>query len=198
MSIVVLVSGGMDSTLMTVMANEKRIEIHPLFINYGQLAKERELSACKMIFKNLNLPKVKEVDLSGMGKLIRCGLTDPSFDIKEQAFLPGRNMLFLLSGASYAYQVNATSVAIGLLNEEMSIFPDQTKEFVMQAQKTLSLSMDRPISIITPLIEFNKSDVVILAKEKGIANTYSCHAGTAEPCGVCIACQEYQLNLGEN
>jgi len=198
MSIVTLVSGGMDSTLITVLACEEGIEVYPLFINYGQLARDRELAACKESFEKLNLPEIREVNLAGMGDLIHCGLTDPSFDIKEQAFLPGRNMLFLLSGASYAYQVGATGVAIGLLNEEMSIFPDQTKEFITQAQKTLSLSMGWPIDLLTPLIEFNKADVVALAEQKGITNTYSCHAGTAEPCGVCIACQEYQFNLGEN
>ncbi|MEW8335294.1 MAG: 7-cyano-7-deazaguanine synthase [Candidatus Thiodiazotropha sp.] len=194
MSIVVLTSGGMDSTLMAVMAKEEGIDIHPLFVNYKQLARERELAACIASFKELNLPEVKEVDLSGMGELIRCGLTDPEFDIKEQAFLPGRNLLFLLVGASYAYQVGANGVAIGLLNEEMSIFPDQTKSFVEQAQNLLSFTMDWPIEIITPLMEFDKEDIVALAKEKGITNTYSCHAGTEEPCGVCIACQEYQFN----
>jgi len=43
--------------------------------------------------------------------------------------MPGRNMMFLLIGGAYAYQVGAAAVAIGLLNEASSIFPDQTKDF---------------------------------------------------------------------
>lgn len=197
MSIVALTSGGLDSTLMAVLASEEGLEVHPLFINYGQLAKQREFAACTAAFRKLDLPEVKEVNLSGFGDLIHCGLTDPNYHIKEQAFLPGRNMLFLLVGASYAYQVGATGVAIGLLNETWSIFPDQTRDFISQAQETLSLAMDWPIQIIAPLMDCNKEEVVALAEEKGISSTYSCHAGTEVPCGNCIACQEYQYGQGD-
>ena len=35
MSIVVLASGGLDSTLISVMAEEEGVETFPLFIDYG-------------------------------------------------------------------------------------------------------------------------------------------------------------------
>jgi 7-cyano-7-deazaguanine synthase len=37
---------------------------------------------------------------------------------------------------------------------------------------------------------FNKGDILKLAKIRGISNTYSCHSGTKEPCGICISCLE--------
>ena len=49
------------------------------------------------------------------------------------------------------------------------------------------------IKILTPLRSFYKQDVVALAKEKKIFDTYSCHSGSKMPCGKCIACEEYNF-----
>ena len=191
MSIVSLVSGGLDSTLMAVLAKEAELTIYPLFINYGQISYDRELAACKFVLNKFKLPYPEIADVSGIGELIPCGLTDPQMHIFEDAFLPGRNMLFLLLGASYAYKMNANSVAIGLLDESVSIFPDQTKDFTDEAESLISRAYGRNINILTPLISFTKDDVIELAKEKGISNTYSCHSGKDNPCGKCIACKEF-------
>jgi 7-cyano-7-deazaguanine synthase in queuosine biosynthesis len=42
MGIVTLVSGGYDSTLMSLMAHEEGILLHPLFVDYGQLGATKE------------------------------------------------------------------------------------------------------------------------------------------------------------
>jgi len=106
---------------------------------------------------------------------------------------PGRNLLFLLLGATYACSVGANSISIGLLHEDLSIFPDQTKEFITKTQDLISIITGRDLQILTPLMDFMKIDVVALAKKKGITGTYSCHAGGAQPCGECIACKEYNF-----
>lgn len=190
MSIVVLVSGGMDSTLMSVMAKEQGIEQFPLYINYGQLSYEREWSACKTLHEKLKLPKPLKMNLSGFGKAIESGLTSKTKDLKKDAFLPGRNLLFLLAGSSYAFQKGAPAVAIGLLNEDKSIFPDQTSIFLENAQRTISMSYGREIKILAPLMMFNKGDVINISKRHGIRGTYSCHSGGEQPCGKCISCLE--------
>jgi len=197
MSIVTLVSGGLDSSLMTILARDEGIEVHPLFIDYGQRARVRELRACMHIFESFKLPKPRVADLSGIGKLIRCGLTSPDLDVRKDAFLPGRNLLFLLVGASHAYQLGASAVAIGLLSEEAAIFPDQTNEFVASAERTLKVALGWPIKIITPLMGFTKSEVVAVSHQFGITNTYSCHVGKDKPCGACISCLEYETEEGK-
>jgi 7-cyano-7-deazaguanine synthase len=141
----------------------------------------------------IGLPTPKIAELNGYGQLIRSGLTDPTQRILEDAFTPGRNMLFLLTAAAYAYQVGADAVSIGLLNEASSLFPDQTSEFVRRSEDMISLCLGRKIRVLTPLSAFQKRDVVMLANSKGISSTYSCHAGAAEPCGACIACNEFKF-----
>jgi 7-cyano-7-deazaguanine synthase len=191
MSIVTLVSGGLDSTVMALLTREEGLTQFPLFIDYGQLSLEKELSACLYNFRRYGLPTPKIVRLGGYGALLSSGLTDSSKRIFEDAFLPCRNLMFLTVGLAYAHQCGAQAVAIGLLDEAFSLFPDQTKAFVKDAEALISKSLGHPVRILTPLMSFSKAEVLSIAKAKGINGTYSCHAGTDTPCGVCVACREY-------
>ena len=193
MSVVTLVSGGLDSTLIAKLAQEEGLTQYPLFIDYGQRARERELSACRHAMSELGLPEPKVADLSGFGALIHSGLTDSSLDIVKDAFTPGRNMLFILTAAAYAVQMNADAISIGLLHESASIFPDQTSAFLEDAEALINRCMNRDIKLLAPLASFRKSDVVALAKLKGIGATYSCHTGNENACGSCIACREFEM-----
>ncbi len=190
MSVVTLVSGGIDSVLMAIMMKEEAIQQFPLFIDYGQLCVKNEWSACMALHKKHDLPKPVKMDMSGFGKVIASGLTNKSKDVKNEAFLPGRNLLFLLAGSSYAYQQSADAVAIGFLNENVSFFPDQTSKFLENAQRTISLTLGKEMKFLAPLMVFNKGDVIKLARKRNIIGTYSCHAGSDEPCGRCISCLE--------
>jgi len=190
--IVPLVSGGLDSTLMTLMAVESGYTVYPLFVDYGQRSRNQELAACRRLFLERHLPEPKVADISGYGALISSGLTDLRKDVFLDAFLPGRNLMFILIAAAYAYQVQARAIAIGLLDERSSIFPDQTRSFVTSAEKLISTALSAKLLVLTPLMSLTKADVVRLAKRRGLTRTYSCHLGQPEPCGVCVACREYQ------
>jgi 7-cyano-7-deazaguanine synthase len=192
MSIVTLVSGGLDSTLVAKLAQEEGIKQYPLFVDYGQRSCDRELAACRRAMIDLNLSEPKVANLSGYGELIHSGLTDPHLHVVQDAFTPGRNMLFLLTAAAYAYQVGADAVSIGLLHESDSLFPDQTSAFLQAAENLIKRCMGRNIKVIAPLSTFHKADVVALAKLKSIQNTYSCHMGGENACGECIACNEFK------
>lgn len=190
MGIVTLVSGGYDSTLMSLMAHEEAILLHPLFVDYGQLGAEKEWQVCKFLHEKYKLPEVTRMNISGFGKTIPSGITNVNMRINEDAFLPGRNLLLLLAGASYAYRIQAESVAIGLLNPANHLFPDQTKEFIEQCERMVEIAIGKSIVILTPLIEFSKADVLEMARVRGLEGTYSCHAGGDTPCGKCVACIE--------
>lgn len=197
MSFVNLVSGGLDSTLIGVMAKQEHIDQFPLFIDYGQRAASREWATCQAVHKNLGLPDPTKMDLSGFGRVIISGLTNAELDVKKEAFTPGRNLMFLLMGSAYAYQLGVSSVAIGLLAEQFSLFPDQRPPFLAQAEAAIEAAMGRRIKVLTPLIEFGKADVVRLANKMDLSGTYSCHTGDLQSCGHCIACLEFQFNEGE-
>lgn len=176
---------------MALLTKEEGIVQYPLFINYGQLSKDKEMKTCLINFERYQLPTPKIIQLSGYGELLSSGLTDPEKRIFEDAFLPCRNLMFLTIGAAYAHQTNSNAVSIGLLDEAFGLFPDQTKSFIRDTELLVSKALGRSINVLTPLMSFTKADVVNLAREKQISGTYSCHAGTDIPCGVCVACREY-------
>lgn len=192
MKLVTLVSGGLDSMLMSILATEQDFELFPLFIDYGQLGSKLEWNACVNNHLKHNLPTPKKLIIPGFGKLIHSGLTDKKLRVREDAFLPGRNTLFLLAASSYAYQVQSQNIAIGLLNDKFKLFPDQSAEFIQSAENFISMQLNYEIKILTPLMDFNKAEVIELAKSKKISKTYSCHSGNPKPCGVCISCQEIE------
>ncbi|KTW17286.1 7-cyano-7-deazaguanine synthase [Sphingomonas sanguinis] len=193
MSVVTLVSGGLDSSLVALLAKEEGLEQFPLFVDYGQRAKVRELDACRAVMRRMGLPEPAVAELGGFGALIRSGLTDASLHVVDDAFTPGRNMLFLLVASAHAFQRGADAVSIGLLHEDASIFPDQTSAFLADAEAMIRRCMGREIRVLAPLAGFHKVDVVALAQEKGVVGTYSCHLGLEDACGACIACNEFRF-----
>ncbi|WP_352498517.1 7-cyano-7-deazaguanine synthase [Mesorhizobium sp. M0030] len=188
---VCLASGGLDSLVCLKLLADEGVEAMPLLINYGQRAYQRESENLLAVCKKLQLPKPHIMDISGFGLTIRSGLTDPDLDVKDDAFTPNRNLLFLICASAYAYLNGASSVVIGFLSARTTIFPDQTDEFLLAAREAIRQSLGRPIEIRTPLRSFSKNQVLELGRKIGILSYYSCHAGTEHPCGRCIACLEY-------
>jgi len=175
---------------MAIFLKEEGILQYPLFIDYGQLSKEKELEACIKVHEKFNLPHPKIMNLNGFGNLISSGLTDRKMDLNKDAFLPNRNLLFLVAAGAYAFETKTNAVAIGLLDEKYHIFQDQTTEFLRKSQELVSISVGQHIEIIAPLMGFSKKMVIMIARKKGIIGTYSCHSGEEAPCGQCISCLE--------
>jgi len=190
MSLVVLMSGGIDSSVAAALAVDEGIDVIPVFVNYGQRALEREHAASKSVCAKLGLEAPLVVDLSGYGAAVPSGLTRTDMDLNEDAFLPGRNLLMLVAGASVAFSKGAAGVVIGLLDESVAIYPDQTSSFVQKAEAAIQTALGETISVLTPLITLPKGTVMKLARERELTDTYSCHSGNAMPCGVCVACKE--------
>lgn len=193
MKLVTLVSGGLDSTLMSILAKEQGFELYPLFLDYGQLAAKLEWESCVYNHKMHNLPRPKKLKIPGFGKFIRSGITIRTLRVKEDAFLPARNALFLLTAVSYAYRILSKNVSIGLLSDEYKLFPDQSQEFINNSNKYFSSALGYKIKILTPLMGLNKAEVIRLSKAKKINYSYSCHAGNVKPCGKCISCLEFKM-----
>ena len=191
MSVVTLVSGGLDSTVMAALVRQEGVIQYPLFVNYGQLNLKREWGACVQNFKIHDLPPPQKMEIGGFGKTVRSGLTSKRLDVVTDAFLPTRNLLFLICGAAVAQKNNSDAVLIGLLSERTHLFPDQTDRFLELAKKAIAESLGRPMEIRAPLRQFMKQDVMQLAEKMRIRRTYSCHRGTLRPCGTCIACREF-------
>jgi 7-cyano-7-deazaguanine synthase len=188
---VTLMSGGLDSTLVAYLLKEEGIEQQPLYVDYGQRNRDRELGACRSVCAKLQLREPIVAELGHFGRLVPSGLTTEALDLVRDAFLPGRNALLLLVAAAWAARNDRSVVTIGLLSESTSLFSDQTELFLQQARTMLALAVGKQIVIRAPLMAFTKREVVLVARERGIVGTYSCHLGSEVPCGRCISCREF-------
>jgi 7-cyano-7-deazaguanine synthase len=188
---VCLASGGLDSTLCLNLLRESNIRALPIYINYGQRNHEREWGALSAACAFHRFAEPVYFDFSCFGQIIRSGLTDATLRVNEDAFTPTRNLLFLVLGGAVAYSKGVRNIVLGFLSERTAIFPDQTDRFIRTAEVALTESLGVQIAVHCPLRDMTKQDVVKLAREKGISSFYSCHSGTEEPCGKCIACLEY-------
>ena len=209
-SIVVLSSGGLDSSTVAALAKKSGAKIFGLSFDYGQKHK-KELDSAKKIAKYFSFAdfKIVKLDLALWGG---SSLTDPQQAIPKKGlnknlipntYVPGRNTIFISVALSYAEAINADIVGLGVNALDYSGYPDCRPDYIAQFQKLAKLSNKRgrenkPIKIWTPLINLNKEEIIQLAFENGlnIDYTWSCYSGGREPCRECDSCRirEYALN----
>ena len=202
-SIVVLLSGGLDSSTVAAVAKKSGAKIYGLSFDYGQKHK-KELEAAKKIAKNFSFEDLKiiKLDLSLWGG---SSLTDPKQEIPTtglnknlipNTYVPGRNTIFISVALSYAEAINAEFVGLGVNALDYSGYPDCRPDYIQQFQELANLSNKRgrennPIKIWTPLIDLNKEEIIQLAFDNclNIEDTWSCYSGGLEPCKKCDSCR---------
>lgn len=206
----VLCSGGLDSVTTAYFVKKKlrydKIKI--LFFNY----KQRNLDAerkCSMKcasdlggeFLEIPLEWLGNISTSllnsneGAEKLKKENLKDTKKE-SDKWYVPCRNTLFLVHALALAESLKIKEkerydIFTGFKCEGKESYPDTTKEFVEEMNKLSSISCTEDISIIAPLIEKDKEDIVLLGKELGVdfRKTFSCYTGEKIHCGTCLACR---------
>jgi len=204
MRVIVLHSGGMDSTTCLFKAKAEGAEVYSLGIEYGQRLAIEMVFATKQCAA-LNVPR--EVIAVGWRKPSRPmpvnrELSEMRASVSS-AFLPARNAVFLSLAAAHAAGLSADEVHIGLNCVDFSGYPDCTPEFFEAFRNMMAIANPQGAQIRAPLLRLSKPKIAMMAKELGIAkdDTWSCYqptiaGGAVTPCLVCDACRlhEYAWN----
>ncbi len=181
--IVLLLSGGLDSSVLLSILKSKKMDVLPIYIDYGQRNIIEEFKAAKYIseYYDCKLAKIK------VGPLFKNSLLIEK-DCDHSAFLPHRNLLFLVLGAIFAYNSKSNTIAIAL--HAGSNYPDSSQDFIERAEKSITCSVGKEVIVYAPFIEITKYDVAYLAHlmKVPIEKTYSCYRGEIDHCGQCSAC----------
>jgi len=184
---VVLVSGGVDSTVLLYRVHEAArtdgTRIVPLFVDYAQRAARHEQEAAEWHVRHLGL-SLQVLDMSRVGESFRRAET-----LKRHVPLPHRNLVVLGLALSYAEVARCASLAIGVIGDDVDGYASASALF-LSAFRQLAATLGR-VRVETPLIDLSKSGVVIEAARLGVdlERTYSCMLGRDEPCGHCSQCQ---------
>lgn len=213
---VVVLSGGMDSTVAARLAVEKygKENVSALTYFYGQRQKI-EIEKAKQVAEFLGI-KHKVVDASFLGEIskgfsanvdtdvqmptIRDVLGDP----RPKTYVPNRNMILMSIAAAYAEVNNVDTIVCGLQVHDEYGYHDTTQRFVDKLNDVLSENRIIKIKIIAPFSKLSKCDEIkILQSLDGNLNLLSFTLTCYNPdergraCGRCPSCSERIANFAK-
>ena len=211
MKVLVLSSGGLDSTTCLGMVVDKygSDRISTLMVHYGQ-KHVKELDCAKMIARYYGVSHY-EFDVAGIFKYSDSALLTKSTQHIAQAsysdqmkdsgsnkidtYVPFRNGLMLSLAASFAdglYKNDDIEIYIGVHKDDavVSAYADCSASFINAMDSAISIGTYGRVRLIAPFIDNNKTEVVRKGLDLQVPYhlTWSCYEGGQKPCGKCATC----------
>ncbi|MCR6544748.1 7-cyano-7-deazaguanine synthase QueC [Dehalobacterium formicoaceticum] len=201
MKAVVLLSGGLDSTVCMSIAQQSGVDIIPISFDYGQ-RHHRELACAKQVadFYQVKKHVVIETNMRAIGgSALTADIEVPQGQEEREhvpvTYVPARNLIFLSYALGLAEVENAVKIYIGVNAVDYSGYPDCRAEFIEKFQSitdyaTKASVENHRIIIENPLQYLTKGEIVALGIKNGapLHLTTSCYQGGALACGVCDSC----------
>lgn len=213
----VLFSGGQDSSACLAWALARFTHVETVGFDYGQRhrveldCRPRVIGALRHAFPEwtARLGADHLLDLSLLGQISDSALTEArAIELGASGlpntFVPGRNLLFLNLAAALAYRRGASVLVGGMCETDYSGYPDCRDNTLKALQVAISLGLDAPMTIETPLMWLTKAQTWALTAELGgaalnaliVEETHSCYLGDRTQrhgwgygCGACPACE---------
>ena len=206
--VIVLFSGGLDSTVTLANALRSGHRVCPLFFCYGQRNQGLELTAAvnvvswlkkhysfidDLLVQGVALPKVG--GLTGDEELRKPESFEQTFDGRTNAYVPMRNLVFLSLAGAIAEANEAESIWIGSTYSDQTS-PDTRDTFLAAVQVAMMLGSrigaKEPIRIRAPYGELNRMVVVEDGMTWGLPLhlTRTCYSTQTKPCRECDACKQ--------
>lgn len=211
----VLFSAGQDSATALAWALGRYDRVETIGFFYGQRhaveMEQRPILRDKLRAWSAGgqLGDDRVVDLSGYGALAESALTaDRAIEMAANGlpttFVPGRNLVFFSVAAAHAYRRGIDTLIGGMCETDYSGYPDCRRETIDAMERTLSLGLDQPMKIETPLMYLTKGQTWALAHETGgdqlvdliVEHSHTCYEGDRTHrhqwgygCGACPACE---------
>ncbi|NHJ46260.1 MAG: 7-cyano-7-deazaguanine synthase [Asgard group archaeon] len=221
-SAIILLSGGLDSTVCLWWAKKQSYtRVDCLTFEYGS---KEEIVQKQVTLKLSNLAKADNHEfvfldfLADYSKRINSSLSkdstkdlpelsdaelddqEASLESAKSVWIPGRNLVFLAIASAYSETIGGNvDIITGFNLEEGSSFPDNTQEFIDDFTATASRGiLNAKISIVSPLVGMNKSEIVALGIKLNVPFDFSssCYnpkgfddKGRPIHCGICESCK---------
>lgn len=193
---VLLYSAGVDSTAAGLLLRQEGYQVWPLFIKYGQSAEAAEEYLTTNTPRRLGFEPTKVVETDLLKQLTKSRLLGYQSVDDSDAWVPGRNTLFMVIGGIYAKQIDADGISIGYMLDDNFVFGDNDFFHHQALEGVLSRSFLQPTRVLLPTMAMGKKDLIELLYKKGALDlTVSCwNAQVTEDrvvsCHLCANCQE--------
>jgi 7-cyano-7-deazaguanine synthase len=213
----VLFSGGQDSATCLAWALQRYDRVETIGFDYGQrhavelICRQDILAAIRTQFPAwaAKLGADHMLDMTLLSTISDTAMTSGRAIEMEKnglpnTFVPGRNLLFFTYAAAVAYRRELKVLVGGMCETDYSGYPDCRDNTLKSLQVTLSLGMDHPLVIETPLMWLDKRQTWEMAQEIGGTafleivrqKSHTCYIGDRSTlhewgygCGNCPACE---------
>lgn len=213
-NVISVLSGGLDSSIMTMLLVEKygADKVRAISYDYGQKQK-LELSKAFNLCSKLGV-KHKILDLSILGEIAKPmsaniggteikmpNIKDVLGDPQPVTYVPFRNMILLSLTLSQAEVENASYIFTGLQVHDEYGYWDTSQKFVDGMNKVASLNRTHKAYILAPFSDLSKADEINLCLEIGkqdlLQYTLTCYNpdSKGKSCGKCPSCSERIMNF---
>lgn len=206
---VVLLSGGLDSTVNLYEAiNNTQVQL-ALTFNYGQRAAKKEIAMASKTAQHLNVAH-KVIELPWFAEFTNTSLVnkqkqvpthkdvsiddmDMSSESAKAVWVPNRNGIFLNIAAGFAEGLGAKYIIPGFNLEEAATFPDNSSEFMQAMNTSLSFSTSNAIQVKCYTDQLSKPEIVSRGRDLQVEFDYiwPCYFDGESLCGQCESCQRY-------
>lgn len=212
---VVIISGGLDSSVLAHLAVSQGHEVFGISFDYGQRHKKEltyaayQLATLRATHKIVDMTFMKEL-LADSGSSLVTDESVPEGHYAEEnmksTVVPNRNMIMLSIAAGYGISIGAESLWLGVHGGDHFIYPDCRPRFINAANVAITIGNEGfgpipqlldpaampPRYVHTPFINATKNDIADLAFDLNVdvAKTWSCYNGGDIHCGRCGTCVE--------
>jgi 7-cyano-7-deazaguanine synthase len=200
----VLMSGGLDSSVLVAELLRQAHRVQPFYVRSGLYWEREELAAVRAFLQaiaregisqgHLAEPVVLDLplaDLYGSHWSVD-GRDPPGAESPDRAvYLPGRNALLAIKPALWCGLHGIEQLALAVLAGNP--FADATDEFFRRFEAVLQQATGKPLSIVRPFAGMTKGDVVRLGRDLPLELSFSCISPVDRlHCGRCNKCAERQ------
>jgi 7-cyano-7-deazaguanine synthase len=170
----VLLSGGVDSALVTSLLCRNSWSVSALWVDYEQPAAASERTASRALAQHYAI-EWHEVVVRG-------------WRVPRTGEIPGRNDMLVATARACA---PGSSVAIGV--HAGTAYADCSPSWLAAWRALLDVQYSGRVSLLAPLEALEKQQVLALARDGDVPLdlTYSCETGVS-PCGDCLSCRDRQ------
>lgn len=200
MKALVILSGGLDSTVALYWAKKKYGDIEALTFYYGSKHNEKEyycaLKTCESLKVKLSRISIDFIDTYFKSDLLKSGGEIPeghyAAENMKSTVVPFRNGIMLSIAAGFAESNDCDVIILGNHSGDHAIYPDCREDFIKAMAQAISFGTQKQIRLESPFCNITKTDIVKIGTELGVdfSLTWSCYKGGDKHCGKCGICVE--------
>lgn len=198
---VILLSGGIDSSVCLAIAKSQNFQCYALSFDYQQ-RNRYELTSAAAVANQIGAMEHRIIRCE-LGSWGGSALTDHQKPVdhysqsRVNTYVPARNTIFLSLALGWAEALGAADIFFAANAQDYENYPDCRPAFFSAFANVANLATragveDGQFQIHTPLIKLNKAQIIQqgLALGVDLSLTFSCYdpINQTQPCHQCLAC----------